>query len=143
MPATCAEQQGRREASGLLLAHDWSKKDSTHGVRQFVKCGRASDEESGEGRGQKIVVRTADRSLQREHAESASETHPHLQFFVDLTNFSSEFAFGPMFIRFLLKFSISLTWRVFLCNCRGSGKKLRCVQKFCPYLAPATYVAAA
>ena len=75
--------------------------------------------------------------LRQEHVESASETHPYLQFFDDLTNFSSEFAFGPTFIRFLSKFSISLIWRVFSCNRRGSGKKLRYVQKF---LSVATYM---
>ena len=35
-----------------------------------------------------------------EHTKSASETHSHLRFFVDLINFSNELAFGQTFIRF-------------------------------------------
>ena len=68
--------------------------------------------------------------FRREHVESASETHPYLQFFVDLTNFSFDFANGPTFIRFLLKFSTSLMRRVLSHNRRGNGKKLRDAEKF-------------
>ena len=39
-----------------------------------------------------------------EVVETASETPPCLLFFVDLMNFSLEFAFGPTFIRFLVSF---------------------------------------
>ena len=43
-----------------------------------------------------------------EHIKSASETHPYLRFFVDLINFSDEFAFGQTLVRFGIKFYIYL-----------------------------------
>ena len=68
--------------------------------------------------------------FRREHVESASETPRYLQFFVDLTNFSAEFANGPTFIRSVIEFSIYLIWRVFACDLCGREQTLRCVQFF-------------
>lgn len=56
----------------------------------------------------------------------------YLQFFVDLTNFSAEFANGPTFIRSVIEFSINLIWRVFTCDLCGREQTLRCVQFFLP-----------
>ena len=93
------------------------------------------DEESSERR---TILR-----FRREHVESASETPRYLQFFVDLTNFSAEFANGPTFIRSLMEFSIYLTWRVLSCDRRGNGKKLRDVQNFLSVASSSIIAAAA
>ena len=73
--------------------------------------------------------------FRREHVESASETPRYLQFFVDLTNFSAEFANGPTFIRSVIEFSIYLIWRVFTCDLCGREQTLRCVQFFLSVVA--------
>ena len=52
------------------------------------------------------------RQFLQEHVKSGSETPPYLEFSVNLEPFLPDFERGQTFIRFLMKFSISLMRRV-------------------------------